>query len=233
MAVSRATRPRALKLDAPSDDKQSMSNAAEDLGDSQAIDGEERLREDRGNILSLPRLAPYLRVTDGKSGGILGKLCLFFRTQSQGHCVQVDVEGFPAGMLLARTDEPAKDHQLLEIAGRSHGHRTFVLLVPSESVSKARGADRPGHFLATFNGPGKMRLRDLGSKNGTAYATITRDQAESLSADIAFRGDATVSDEAVRFKDTLKFTAIPPGAEVAITLPAIIQASKGFEILVY
>jgi hypothetical protein len=107
-----------------------------------------------------------------------------------------------------------------------------VLLIPLESLSKPRGAERPGHLLATFSSPGKMRLRDLGSKNGTAYATLAKDQGENLAADIAFRGDATVSDEAIRFKDSLKLTLLQPGQDVVVSLPVLIQASKNFELLI-
>ena len=147
--------------------------------------------------------------------------------------LSLDHREYPATLIIARSPSdigfkfPRKE--IIE----KYGHRASLLTLPHPTLSSCQPDTRMGHLLLQIVGLNKVKIFDLGSRNGTEIMKIGNEDLASLELSLAAKNGATAYASFASQVQPKHAVVTKVGlSSIDSDLPFIIFASKDCRLLI-
>lgn len=198
---------------------------------TQKIAGSDLIEELGGDVHTPAALRPFFNIFEGLAGVPSETEIHLYMNINQGFVnLRMDVEVFNSGILIARKN-PEEIENVLDSIGSNFDKRTLLLELPHPKISSYKETSDSGHCFLSFSNEETVKVKDLGSTNGTRIKVISADDAEVMRRKGELIGEATMTSDwsNVPIHEEIK---LAEKEEREVRMPFILDLGGEFKILV-
>lgn len=163
--------------------------------DELQVSGKNELEEAGGRLHYSPGMEHFLRLKKGEHAEEYNRFVLYFELFNELFHLEIDLKTLTLARagewvnLLVAGNRQVREKDLNKIT-EEYGPYCVVLLLNDPFLSSP-SKEIPSHFRISFQQKGRIIIEDLGSKNGTEYASIDEFHCNELLSDLTFNHDKT------------------------------------------
>jgi len=148
-------------------------------GHENQITGSGSLERYGGKIICTKVLKNDLNLASNTLGTEARRRHLFFISSGMYFSLTIDLEALPISVILLRRPDDEGEYAIHESHVEAFGKRVVSLFLPSPMLSGSRDK-RLGHLKIEILPEDKIKISDLGSKNGSHFYKLSHKEADKM-----------------------------------------------------